>query len=120
MKYIKQVVYILLFSFIGEVLQTVIPLPIPAAIYGLVLLLIALMSGLLKTEKVVDAANFFISILPLLLVAPAVNILKYWELISPKLAAICIICVASTVLIFAVSGLITKALLNKKGDTDHD
>ena len=72
MKYITQLLYILLFSGLGELLEKVIPLPIPAAIYGLILLLIALCTGLLKEEKVADAADFLIAIMPVLFVAPAV------------------------------------------------
>ena len=41
MKLLRQVALILLISFVGEILKTVIPLPIPASVYGLVLMLIA-------------------------------------------------------------------------------
>ena len=67
MKYVTQMLYILLFSGLGELLEHAIPLPIPAAIYGLVLLLIALSTGLLKEEKVADTADFLISVMPLLI-----------------------------------------------------
>ena len=48
MKYLRQLLMILIFSFIGEVLHAVIPIQMPASIYGLVLLFIALMTGLVK------------------------------------------------------------------------
>ena len=38
MKYIKQFSIILLISFLGEALHALLPLPIPASIYGIVLL----------------------------------------------------------------------------------
>lgn len=44
MKYLRQLLMILIFSFIGEVLHAVIPIQMPASIYGLVLLFIALMT----------------------------------------------------------------------------
>ena len=116
MKYVTQMLYILLFSGLGELLEHAIPLPIPAAIYGLVLLLIALSTGLQKEEKVADTADFLISIMPVLFVAPAVKILQYWGLIAPNLAAICIIIAGSTLLVFIVSGLVTKWLQGRKGD----
>ena len=116
MNYIKQLFWILLFSGIGELLQAVIPLPIPAAIYGMILLLVSLCTGLLKAEKIADTARFFICIMPLLFVAPAVSILTHWELIAPNLAAIVIITVLSTVIVFAVSGLVTKWLQRKDGE----
>lgn len=118
MKYLKQLFWVLLFSGIGELLQAVIPLPIPAAIYGLVLLLTALCTGLLKAEKIADTARFLISIMPILFVAPAVSILSNWQLIAPNVAAIAIITALSTVMVFAVSGLVTKWLRRKDGDSD--
>ena len=118
MKYITQLLYILLFTGLGELLEYVIPLPIPAAIYGLVLMLIALCSGILKPEKIADTARFLIQIMPLLFVAPAVNILRYWDIIRAEVAAICIIVAMSTVVVFAVSGLVTKLLLKKEEPKD--
>lgn len=119
MKYVTQLLYILLFSGLGELLERVIPLPIPAAIYGLVLLLIALSTGLLKEEKVAGAADFLISIMPVLFVAPAVKILQYWGLIASNLAAICIIIAGSTLLVFIVSGLVTKWIQGRKGGKEN-
>lgn len=119
MKFVTQLLYILLFSLLGELLEAIVPLPIPAAIYGLVLLLIALCTGLLKEEKIAGAADFLISAMPVLFVAPAVKILQYWGLIAPNLAVIIIIIVFSTILVFAVSGLIVKWLLRRKEDQDN-
>lgn len=113
MKYLKQLAIILLFSVVAEALSVLIPLPIPAAIYGILLLLIALCTGLLKPEAVSDTAKFLIAIMPLLFVAPAVNILKNWGLIAPQLVPICIITAVSTIIVFAVSGLVTKLLQGK-------
>lgn len=114
MKYLSQFLYILLFSLLGELLEWLIPLPIPAAIYGLVLLLLALMSGIVKEKQVSEVSAFLISLLPVLFVPPLAKILLYWDLISPNIAAIAIICVVSTVFIFAISGLVTKWLQGRK------
>ena len=116
MKYIPQILYILLFSLLGEALQAVIPLPIPAAIYGMVLLLIALSTGLIKEEQISDVSGFLLSFMPILFVAPVARLLQYWGLIAPNIAAICIITVVSSVIIFSVSGLVTKLCQSKKGD----
>ena len=114
MKYIKQILIILAFSFTGELLAAVIPLPVPAAIYGFVLLFIALCTGLLKEEAISQAANFLISIMGLMFVAPAVNILAYYDVIAPSLVPICVIVVASTFVVFAVAGLVTQWLRRKE------
>lgn len=117
MKYVKQILIILAFSLLGEVLQAVIPLPIPAAIYGLVLLLIALCTGLLKPAHIADTARFLIGIMPLLFVAPAARIMAYWGIIKENWLPIIAITVISTIVVFAVSGLVTK-WLRKGGKKD--
>ena len=115
MKYLKQVAIILLFTFLGEVLAAVIPYPIPAAIYGIVLMLIALGTGLLKPDHVKEASAFLISIMPVLFVPPAVRILEYWGIIGPNIAAIAVIAISTTFLVFAVSGLVTQFIMRKRG-----
>ena len=110
MKYVKQILIILAFTLLGELLQAVIPLPIPAAIYGLVLMLIALCTGLLKPDHIADTANFLVGIMPLLFVAPAVKIMAYWGVIKENWLPIIAITVISTVVVFIVSGLVTMWL----------
>lgn len=119
MKYVKQVLIILAFTGLGEVLAAIIPFPIPAAIYGIVLLLIALGTGVIKTEQLKDASGFLISIMPVLYVPVCVRILEYWGIISSNLVAILTITIVSTFLVFAVSGLVTQALLKKKEEPEN-
>lgn len=114
MKYIKQLLIITAFSGLGELLSAVIPLPIPAAIYGIVLLFLALVTGLLKQEQVADTAHFLISVMPLFFVAPTVKLLSYWGVIAPALVPICVILISSTVVVFAVAGLVTQLLRRKE------
>ena len=115
MKYLKQVLIILAFTGLGEALAYLIPLPIPAAIYGLVLMLCALLTGVLKTEQVKETSDFLISIMTVLFVPVCVKILEYWGIISRNLAAIFTILAVSTFLVFAVSAWVTQALLKRKG-----
>jgi holin-like protein len=63
MKYLRQFCIILFVSFLGEMLHIVIPLPVPASVYGLVLMLLALCTGILKQEQVGAAADFLIEII---------------------------------------------------------
>ena len=114
MKYIKQLLIILAFSFLGQVLEKAVPIPVPAAIYGFVLLFLALCLGLLKPEHIDETAHFLIKIMGIFFVAPAVNILAYYKVIAPALVPICIIVLTSTVVVFAVAGTVTQLL--RKGD----
>ena len=118
MEYLLQLLIILGFTFAGEALQRLLPLPIPASVWGLVLLFSALCLGIVKLEQVKDAGGFLTSILPILFVAPTVGIVEYWGLISAKLLPIALILIATTVLTFGITGRIVQAL-GKKGGKDH-
>lgn len=119
MKYLSQFLIILGFTFAGEALQRLLPLPIPASVYGLVLLFAALCLGLVKLEQIKDAGGFLTSILPILFVAPTVGIVEYWGLIADKLLPIVLILIATTVLTFGITGRIVQSL-SKKGGGDRD
>ena len=114
MKYLHQVLLILLFSFLGELLHALIPWPIPASIYGMALMFLALSLRIIKVSVVKEAGSFFTSILPLLFVAPIVSLIDCWEVIEPNLLTIGLILVVTTVLCYAVSGLVTQALVKRK------
>lgn len=118
MKYIRQILLILLFSFLGELLHQIIPMPIPASIYGMVLLFAALSLRILRPEHIKDAADFLVSVLPVLFVAPVVSLMDCWDVLKPRLVPILVILVVTTALCFAISGLVPQWLL-KKGEK-HD
>ena len=62
MKYLKQVLIILGFTALGELLAHIIPFPIPAAIYGLVLMLISY-SSVFFYPTYNFTANFFFALI---------------------------------------------------------
>ena len=67
MKFIQQLSIILFISFLGEGLNWILPLPIPASVYGLILMLIALQFHIVQLEQVQDTARFFIELCQLCL-----------------------------------------------------
>jgi len=115
MKYLSQFLIILGFTFAGEALQRLLPLPIPASVYGLVLLFAALCVGVVKVSQVKTTGNFLSSLLPILFVSPTVGIVEDWALIQPKLLPIALLLAASTFLTFGVSGGIAQRLMRKGG-----
>lgn len=116
MKYLTQFLTILGFTLLGEALQRLIPLPIPASVYGLALLFTALCLGLVKTAQVKQTGAFLTSILPILFVSPAVGIVEDWGLIAHRLVPILLLLVGSTILSFGISGRITQAILRTGGE----
>ncbi len=112
MKYLKQLLIILAICFIGEILHAVIPLPIPASIYGLVLMLLCLITKLIPEHAVAEVSDFLLGIMPVMFIPSAVGLLGYWDAIKPILLAVIVITVAVNVLVFAVSGRVTQAVIH--------
>lgn len=121
MKYLHQALLIFLFTALGELLHSLIPLPIPASIYGMILLFAALALKIVRVEAVADVGNFLTSLLPLLFVVPMVSLTEYWQLIQQDIWVILAIILVSTVLVFATSGWVTRWLVSrKKGENEND
>lgn len=115
MKYLSQFLIILGFTFLGEALQRLIPLPIPASVYGIALLFTALCLKIVKVEQVKDAGSFLTSILPILFVSPMVGILEDWALLRSALLPIALLVLGSTVLVFGISGRAAQGIMKKGG-----
>ncbi|MEA4921461.1 MAG: CidA/LrgA family protein [Clostridiaceae bacterium] len=114
MKYIKQLSIIILISFLGELLKELLPFPIPASIYGLVIMLGLLISGLLPLHKVEATADFLVSIMPVMFIPAAVGLLDAWGSLKPVLFPVSVITVITTVVVMAVTGRLTQFFMSLK------
>ena len=112
---------ILAFCFLGEVLHAILPLPIPASIYGLVLLLAALKLGFVKLEQVKEVGLFLTGIFPLLFVPAAAGVMELWAEMGDMLLPIVLAIIPVTVLVLASAGRTTQALTRRKSkEVPHD
>ena len=118
MKYVFQLTRILAFCFAGEVLHTLLPLPVPASIYGLVLPVAALLTGLVRLDQIRETAVFLTGIFPLLFVPAAVGVMELRAELAAMLVPVVLAAVPVTVLVMAASGLTTQTLaraLSRRG-----
>ena len=115
MKFLRQFMIILLLSFLGEVLKMFIPLPIPASVYGLVLMLLCLVTGILKTSQVKEAAFFLIEIMPVMFIPAAGGLIDSWKVLQPLLLPILVITVVITIFVMVVTGKIAQMIAQKRG-----
>lgn len=113
MKYVKEFGIILIVSLVGELLNYFLPLPVPASIYGLVLMFLCLMLGIIKLSDVHDTACFLIEIMPIMFIPPAVGLMASWDVIQANLVAYLVIAAVTTIVVMAMSGLVTQAVLKK-------
>ena len=66
MKYVKQSCIIFGITMAGELLNRLLPLPVPAGVYGLFLLLIGLCAGVIRLEQVEETGSFHLEIMPIM------------------------------------------------------
>ena len=115
LKLFKQFTIIIALSFIGEVLHALIPFPIPAGIYGILLLFLLLERKVLRLDDVKEVSEFLIFIMPLLFIPPAVGLIDAWNELRASLTAYVTIIVAVTLIVMAATGLITQWFLRHPG-----
>lgn len=110
-KLLRQFLVIMAVSFVGEILHAVLPLPIPASIYGLVLMLALLMTGALKLDAVEDAGKFMIEIMPVMFIPAGVGLMESWGELKAVLVPVLVITLVSTIVVMVVSGRVTQAVI---------
>ncbi len=118
MKLLRQFLIILLLSLVGEGLHALLPLPVPASVYGLVLMLLCLCTGILRLDQVERASDFLIEIMPVMFVPAAVGLTESWEQLRPVLVPVLVIMVLTTVLVMVVTGHATQFVM--KWREKHD
>lgn len=118
MKYVKQFFIILIMAVLGGILNWLIPLPIPATVWGMLLMFIALMCGLVKLNQIEDTADFFMGIMPMLFVPLAVGLMDTWQILADYAMPIIIIVVASFFICYAVTGKTADIIISRSGRAD--
>ena len=105
MIYIKQFGIILGVTLIAEAIKAVLPLPVPAGVYGLLLMLFALATGIIKLEWVENTALFLVGLFQLMFIPPAVGlIVSYYgfiDIMPQSLTAV----IVSSILVIIVTGV---------------
>ena len=112
MKFLIQFLIIIAF-FAGELLHFLLPLPIPASIYGIILLFIALETKLIKVKHIRETSSFLIAIMPVMFIPAAVGLIDSWQDIGNAWFQYIVVTVVSTFVVMGASGWITQLVIRK-------
>ena len=119
MKYLKQFLIILVISYAGELLKYVLPLPIPASIYGMVILLVGLLTGWIALDAVKDVGKFLKEIMPVMFIPAGVGLMSSWGILKPLILPVSIITVVTIVTVMAATGKVSQWVI-RKGKSDKE
>lgn len=111
MKYVIQFLIIAAFAFIGELLHWFIPLPIPASIYGIVLLFIALELKWVKVSDIREVSSFLIAVMPIMFIPAAAGLMEAWGAVKSSVWEYALITIVSTFVVMGVSGAVTQFVI---------
>ena len=111
MKLIRQVTWIIFFTFLGEMCNKLLPLPVQAGVYGLIFMLIFLMQGIIPLDAVEQVGNFMLETMSIMFLPAAVGIMTVTKLLMPVLVPYLVIIVLSTIIVMAVTGLVSQRIL---------
>lgn len=118
MKYIRQCAIIFSITMAGELLNVLLPFPIPAGVYGLFLLLFGLCTGLIKLEHVEETAAFLLEIMPVLFIPATVGLMEHFDLLGRIWLPLLTITVISTVVVMAVTGKVSEILVSRRKENE--
>ena len=113
MKYLKQFLLILCITFVGELVKYVLPLPIPASIYGMVILFVGLMTGHIKLSSVKEVGKFLIEIMPVMFIPAGAGLVESWSALKPICVQVVVIMFVSTIVVMVISGRVTQFVIRR-------
>ena len=117
MKCLFQFLIIVTIAFLGEVCYSFIPLKIPASIYGMVLMFVLLLTGVIKIDQVRDAGKFLIEIMPVMFIPAGVGLMASWNVLQPVLLPVSVITVITIFTVMGATGLVSQFIIKKsKGE----
>lgn len=111
MKYLKEIAIIFGVTMVGELLNGWIPLPVPAGVYGLFLLLGLLCAGIVKIDDVAATGNLLLDLMPVMFIPAAVGLIEKFEELKAILIPLIVISVVSTFFVMTVTGKTTEFVL---------
>lgn len=111
MKLLRQFLIILAISFVGEALKYLLQLPVPASIYGMVILFVGLLTGLIKLSWVKDAGKFLIAVMPVMFIPAGVGLMSSWGVLKPMLVPVLVVTVVAIITVMAVTGQASQIII---------
>ena len=114
MKYVRQIGIIWGMTMAGEFLNFLLPFPVPAGVYGLFLLLGALLTGAVKIESVEATGNFLMDIMSMMFIPATVGLVEYAQQIGEILVPYTVIIACSTVAVMAATGRLAQVMIERQ------
>lgn len=120
MRILKQFALIFLLFWVSHGISTLLPFTMPASVIGLLLMFLLLLSGILKTESIREAAEFLQGNMTLFLLPVVTSSMNYVDIIMENALGFFVVCIVTTILTYAavVWSVHLTVKLMKKGEDE--
>ena len=103
MKILYQIAIIFFLCLMGEIIGATLPFPFPSAIIAMLLLALALFTGILKIDHIREESDFLLSNMAFFFIPAGVKVIEHFDLIKQVWWQFFLIAIASTVIVFLVT-----------------
>ncbi|HGF0352793.1 TPA: antiholin-like murein hydrolase modulator LrgA [Staphylococcus aureus] len=118
--FFHQVIVIALVLFVSKIIESFMPIPMPASVIGLVLLFVLLCTGAVKLGKVEKVGTTLTNNIGLLFVPAGISVVNSLGVISQAPFLIIGLIIVSTILLLICTGYVTQIIMKltsrSKGD----
>lgn len=115
MQYLIKFLIIVLISFAGELLSYLIPLSVPASIYGFIIMFILLTLKVIKLDYIKPVSDFLLNVIPVSFIAPSAALITVASELRSIFLPLLITATLSTVIVMGIAGMVVEKI-GKKGD----
>lgn len=118
MKMLRQMAILLSMIFIGDILNKVLKIPVPGNILGMILLILALQTGIIKLNQIEEVCNFLLDHLSFFFVPAGVGLLSVTGVLKNSWYLLLFICIITTILVIVVTSLVVQFLRRNPHETN--
>lgn len=102
-----QIIFLYGLSILGNLIVSLLNLPIPGSIVGLLLLFMGLHTNSIPVTFIQEGAGFILVVLPLFLIPSTVGVIEYPELLSIRGVMLILMVMVSTFLTMIIVGRVS-------------
>lgn len=110
MKVLCQIGIIFGICWVSEIIESLLPIPFPASVISMVLLLVLLLTRVVKLKHIREKAEFLLANMSIFFLPSLVGVIEYSDILLQYLVPLLVICIVSTILTFAATALSIRAV----------
>lgn len=106
-----QILIIFAICFLGEILHEIIPIPISAGVYGMVLMLILLITKIVKIHHVETVGNWLVKNMMIMFLPVSVGLVEMFTELKDLAIPVILSFSVVTILVMAITGIVVQQII---------